>query len=346
MAGAVYWIGADGNAYLKSANGVQKFTNPSGFSNAGFQGLLNGVQGQSVQATRIADPNPPKSSGTTTSSAASGPSYTNGVNDPTTLAGYDIGIQNLQNSINNLGGQRDSGYRQADAQWQDAINTLLNSRNQAENTYNNDKKTAQTDFIQGKNSVGMNAGNLLRGIQRLLGSRGAGGSSDARVAAPDAIGRLASQQFSEQGNIFKKNNSELDTGWGNYGLQYEGQRKSADAQRTNNRTNVDNAVNERLADFQGKLALLQGQRAAATGGNGGVAAAHALAAANAAAGRAANYTIAPTVVNTPAYATPSLDTYKVDPITATAHGQAPGNDYSSPYLAALLGNAKKKTVAA
>jgi hypothetical protein len=55
--GAVYWIGANGNTYLKDSSGVRDLgQNNYGFTNGGFES--NTLQ-QSIGATRIADPNAP-----------------------------------------------------------------------------------------------------------------------------------------------------------------------------------------------------------------------------------------------------------------------------------------------
>ena len=283
--------------------------------------------------------------GSTGGSGGGGYGYTSGVNDPSTLAQYDIGIQNLQGALGNLEGQRTSGYSEVNAKLQDALTTLLNARTQAENTYNTNKKTTQDDFIVAKNTVGSQAGNLLNGLQRLLGSRGAGGSSASRILAPGLVARDASMKRSEVGNTFAKNNQGLDTSWGNYGIQYEGQRKSASSQAEQQRAAVDRAVSERQQDILSQLALLRGQSAAARGGNAVNAAAPYLAQARAAGSRAANYTVSPVNVATPAYQAPDLAKYLVNPTTPTYQGQTQTNDYTSPYLAALLGPQKKQQTA-
>ena len=69
MAGSVYWIGGNGNAYLKSSSGVKDLGKLTKDYGKGFD-----AQYGSAQATRIADPNPPKTPST--------PSYGGGYSTP------------------------------------------------------------------------------------------------------------------------------------------------------------------------------------------------------------------------------------------------------------------------
>lgn len=281
---------------------------------------------------------PTDSSGSGGSSTTSStPSYTVGVNDPATLAAYDQGISNTQSAIDRLPGQLNSAYSGVDASLSNALNQLLFGKNQANQAYSTNKQQAGTDFVQAKNTIGANAGNTLNGLLRLLGSRGAGGSSAALFGAPTAVAQGATQQRAGAANTFGANNQSLDTGWNNYLTGYNNQVSSAQAQRDQQRQSIQQQNQQQQASLLQSLAQLTGEKAAATGGSATGAAQPYLDQANSILNGLSNYTVAPINYQTQAYQAPSLASYSTNPQAApTYNGQSAGNDYTSPYLAALL----------
>lgn len=272
-----------------------------------------------------------------TGSASSGPSYQIGYNDPATLSAYSQGISNTQAAIDRLGRQQNSGYSGIDASYTNALNQLLLGKNQANKQYDTTKQQTATDYVGGKNTIRSNAGNSLNGLLRLLGSRGAGGSSAATITAPGAVARQATLQQTGLGSTFAQNNQALDTNWGNYMTGYGNEVNSAKTQREQERQSLEQNISSNRATLLQTLAGLVGQKAAATGGNPSGAAAPYLARANSVLDSISNYRVKPIAYKTQAYNAPSLGSYTVDPNAApTYQGQGQTNDYTSPYLAALL----------
>lgn len=302
-----------------------------------YQGLPGTTYPDSQILQPTSDPQPSYyDSGT--SSYSSGPSYTQGVNDPNTLAAYDQGINNTQAAIDRQAAQYQSGVSDINASYQNALNQLLLGKNQAEGTYNNNVLQTKQDYVGGKNTIRSRAGGALNGLLRLLGSRGAGGSSAATLTAPGAVARQATQQQGELGNTFGHNIQNLDQNWGNYMTGYNNEVASADRQRAAAGTTLQNQINTNRAQLLQQLATLSGQKAAAQGGSSTAAAQPYLDQANSLLNSTASYTTPQIAYQTQAYTAPSLDKYTVNPgATPTVQGQAQGNDYTSPYLAALLG---------
>lgn len=269
---------------------------------------------------------------------SSTPSYTAGVNDPATLAQYDQGIGNTQSALGRLGDQFNSGSTQIDSSYQNAINQLLLGKNQANAAYDTNKHQTATDYVSSKNTIGANAGNSLNGLQRLLGSRGAGGGSAATITAPGAVARQATLQRADVGNTFGANNQALDTNWGNYMTGYNNEVSGAGNQRDTKRQELQQSVDSNRASLLQSLALLSGQKASAQGGNGNAAAQPFLNQANSVLDNLSRYSVAPINVQTQAYSAPDLAKYTSNPnATPTFQGEAQSNDYTSPFLAALLG---------
>lgn len=262
--------------------------------------------------------------------------------DSSAIAGYDQSIGNVNAGINRLGSQLSSGNSAIDASYTNALNQLLLGENQAKSTYQTNKHQTAVDYVGGKNTIRSNAGSSLNSLQRLLGSRGAGGSSASLFAAPGAVARQATIQQGDLSGVFGKNNQALDTNWGNYEVGVNNQRSSAASQRDQQRQSLQSQIDNNRASLLQTLAQLQAQRAAAAGGNPVGAAQPYLDQANSVLDAASRYTIAPITYQTQAYTAPDLNKYIVNPNAAPQYqGQTQANDYFSPYLQALLGKDKQ-----
>lgn len=267
--------------------------------------------------------------------------------DQAILDQYDQAINRTNKHIGFLGDELDSGYSSIDSSYENAINQLLRSRNIAEEGYKGNKQQTATDFVGSKNTIGANAGRSLSGLQRLLGSRGAGGGSAARIVAPDAVAREATIQRQGVTSQFGQNNQALDTNWNNYLGDYENQRSGAAQQRVQARESLKRTIDANRSGLLEVLAELQAKRATAAGGNAVEASQPYLDRADAYRAKVANYRVDPIKYQTKAYEAPDLEKYTVNPnATPQYEGQASGNDYYSPYLAALLGKKKQSGLAA
>lgn len=265
--------------------------------------------------------------------------------DQATLDAYGQSIGNTQSAIDRLGGQQASGNNSIDASYTNALNQLLLGKNQANATYDTTKHQTGVDYVGAKNTIGANAGNSLNGLLRLLGSRGAGGSSAATISAPGAVARNATLQRTDVGNTFGANNQALDTNWNNYLTGYNNEVSSAGNQRDQSKQSLQQQIDNNRATLLQSLASLTGQQAAAQGGNATAVSQPYLDQANALLDKTSNYTTAPINYQTQAYTAPDLAKYTTNPnATPTFNGQTQANDYTSPYLAALLG--KKQLVRA
>lgn len=196
MAGAVYWIGADGNAYLKSANGVQKYTGVNNVSDAGFGGLLNGVQGQSVQATRIADPNPPAP--VTSDNGGGG-----GSTGPTAaqIAAFDNQKNTIYSSSNDAATNSASARHSSILDW-------LDSMKQQQGAI--DERGVQNELSkkQGMNSIVDMLGRGLRSGGTMLANKNALSSSAAEAIAR-AYGDIGRREGNQVSNKYELNNRQI-----------------------------------------------------------------------------------------------------------------------------------------
>lgn len=281
-------------------------------------------------------------SGSSGGAASAGPTI-----DQALLGQYDQSIGNTQAAVDRTGAQLQSGNSEIDASFQNAINQLLLNKNREQVTYDDNKKATANDYVGAKNTIGTNAGQSLSGILRLLGSKGAGGSSAARIAAPGAVTRQATLQRTDVGNTFGSNNKALDTNWNNFLVDNDNQVASAGSQRDQQKGALARQIDSSKATLLQSLAALLGQRAQAAGGNPVAAAAPTLAQANQALDSSSHYTVSPIDFKTGAFVAPTLGQYTVNPNAAPTYGgDAQSNDYTSPYLQALLGKKEQQTAVA
>lgn len=264
---------------------------------------------------------------------------------PVDTSGYDQAIGNTQAAIDRLPTALASNNSAIDASYGDTINGLTLGKNQADAQYGEDKTASGKDYVTTKNTIMSNAGSTLNGVRRLLGSRGAGGSSAATIVAPNAVGRQSTLQLNDAAGTFGTNNRTLDQNYGNYNIGYGNSVAQAGEQRDQKKQAAEQTNDTTQAQLLQSIATLLGQRASAVGGNPVTAAQPSIDAANAVLDHAANYTVSPIAVNTAAYQAPNLSTYTTQPnATIVANATGGGTDYISPYLAALLGK-KSLTVA-
>lgn len=280
-----------------------------------------------------------------TSSSSSGGSASPAVN----LAQYDPAIQQQQAALGRVGNQQTIAQQNADTAYNQALNQLNQQKALDQQTYNANTNSTKQDFVSAKNTIGTNAGNSLNSLLRLLGAHGAGGSSAALISAPGAVAQQATGQRTGASNTYGKNLQSLDTNWGNYVNSFN---QNVSAQGIKHQNDINAAIassDQNRASILNQLADLFGKRASIQGGNVSAAQAPYLAQVNQFQTEADNLgrqtpvpQVAPLVYNAP-----DLANYTVNPNAApTVQGQAQANDYTSPYLAALLGKKQQSTAAA
>lgn len=206
---SVYWLGANGSAYLKGPNGVSEYTNPTGASANGFQGVLNGVQGQSVQAQQISDPNPPAPTGGSTGGGGGSTSGTGTFNAP----GYLQGIQQEYGAQINAGPQNLAILQQGQQGGVNAANTNAAAQGATYQTQANAQDaTLQNAIGSQQNQQHLSLAELAdqirgqhSGLQAQLGAVGAGSSSAAGLGDQ----ALAHEQNTQTANIDQQANSNI-----------------------------------------------------------------------------------------------------------------------------------------
>ncbi len=153
---------------------------------------------------------------------------------------YDNQLNNLGNLLGELNKATENGYNQQLNEARSSYNTQQNNYNRA-TTQN--KQNLQTE----RNQVTDTAARGLKGLQRLLGAMGAGGSSEALYVAPDAVTSQANQQLAGVNQNFGQNQQNIDSDWATYQNDYDNDlKKLADWKAGQERTNEQNILQQRM----------------------------------------------------------------------------------------------------
>lgn len=325
----------DKNNYLQSKYGPS-LTGYSGDQNNSavyMDAVVNGL----YDTWKANNPSP-----NTTPSTTNAPSNSGASVNANALAQLGQSQDMINASLNRLNPQLDIAKSNIGQQYRQRANELDTSLTNNQNSYNTATVQNQQGFRTNKNTINDQASAGLRGLLRMLGSRGAVGS-DLGVAGR-AVTDEASAQNAGAGLNYAQNQSNLDTNWNTYQNNLGNERKKlADWQTQQVNAATQQSLTTRQ-DLLSKLADIQGQISAANGGNYAGGAQSYLDQANALSGRIdALGRFTPTYTgSTPLYTPAALSTYNTTN-KAIANLQAdPAAVATTPYLNLLLGKDKQK----
>lgn len=216
----VYWLGADGNYYVKTA----------GLGNAASGGVIKTSQ-QGVGSisslvgnlTQIADPNPPK----TQSTAPGNPTGASTAAPAKVDKSADISLNN--GTIDAADQTTNAGIAKINSSLAGILGNYTDEATSANTQYGASTAQNQTNLQKNKETALVNAAQGRRGLFATLSSLGALGGSGIELANR-AVQSGANEDLSGAQDTFAGNQSGLDTAIGNY--------KTEDKRRTD-QTNAD-----------------------------------------------------------------------------------------------------------
>lgn len=249
MAGAVYWIGADGNIYTKGLYGEVGVHNEGKALYPGdLPGSYTAAGGHSGKATEIADPNPGNKP-----AAAAAPGNPNGGGGGTAAPvlpdkSNDIALQNaglgavdqqtaagqaaIAKALAGITGQYDT----------EAANNQTKYKTNSDQNENNLQKNKQTSLV--------NAAQGRQGLFGTLASLGALNGSGIDLAN-NAVQHGANEDLSGAENTFGTNQSGLDTAINDFKTADAQRRKDAQTASDNANTNIQNqAAQNKLTAYK------------------------------------------------------------------------------------------------
>lgn len=193
-------------------------------------------------------------SGSTTTSSAQA------AKDAKMRSFYDNRINSINDTIDKLGGGLQNQLDRINGEYNTYKNEQESAYKKAKGEYDNSSKQNTQSLVANRNTITDNASHGLRGLQRVLGAMGAGGSSVARYNAPDAVKAQADQENANAGLTYSQNQQNLDTDWGNYQNDYENDKKKLEDWKNGQIAKEKQAVEERRVSLLEQLAEAIGNR--------------------------------------------------------------------------------------
>lgn len=242
MAGQVYWVGADGNVWLKGANGVKNVGKPINLYDQGFDS--NQI---SAEATRIADPNPPQQ-------AAPAPSNPNGYSAPAAPKvdkSNDIALQNA--GLNAVDSQYKTGISVIDQALARLTGQYDTEAQANEKNYSTQSDSNQNNLQKNKQTALVNAAQGRQGLFGSLASLGALNGSGIELANR-AVQKGANDDLSGAADNYSTNQQGLDTAIGQFRQEDKMRRDNASTSAQNAKTNAANEAAKSRMQFYSNLA--------------------------------------------------------------------------------------------
>lgn len=246
---------------------------------------------------------------------------------------YNQSLAQLNQAEQRAGNQYGVAQQNVNNGYTDAFKRLTDANDLQQQQFKDTRLGQNQDYQSGRQDINQSVGNAYTGLQRLLGSRGAGNSSAASVLAPYAAGQQGNIQSTNLQNTYGKNATLLDNSIASYNSGFDNSKKDLETQKQTNLNAAQTAYNN------AKTQILQSRQAL----NPGNANAYQQQI-NQLLGQVDQLALKPTYVSeAPKYTSPELAALQAGQIApASIGGVAPGAVQQTGAFANLLGEDKKK----
>lgn len=321
-------------------NGVLSGQNLANLQNdIGAIGGTNGGNGIGGRATYT----PPTTQSPSVLGASTVAADPNALVGNTGLTAAQIASTNSQidQGLGQLGAQGDVGNRNILNSYNSAFQTLLGGKNAALAADANNRTSTTQDNINAKAGIDDSVSNQTTGLQRLLGSAGAGNSSAARDLIPFLAAKQGSQQRAGVQNTFATNMNAIDNADAAVNNQFD----NGVGSLNNDRQTKQNALQSGLNTTKANLLQQRANLLAASGQNYGSVQSQIGSLLSGVTQLGLNptftpQTIAPAPLDLAKYATPASQAATINPSGTTAASQAAG-----PYYSLINSDQQKKAAA-
>lgn len=236
VADSVYWIGQDGNVYLKGPSGtVQNAGKPINVGDSGFDSNM-----LSAAATRIDDPNPGNGSPAAPADPNGSVAAAAAASTPAPIKvdkSNDIALQNA--GLTAADTQQTTGIAAIDKALGGLTDQYGTEATANEANYGTQSDTNKNNLQKNKQSAMVNAAMGRRGLFGTLQSIGALNGSGIDLANR-AVQTGANEDLAGAADNFSTNQTSLDTGIGTFREEDKRRRENAATAAENAKTNVKN----------------------------------------------------------------------------------------------------------
>lgn len=348
-----WWVGTDGNVWANVEGiGVKNFGQATG-------GAANAAYRQGFDIDKqISDPNaqgeytgwsdPNKQAANPTADGSGNGGGSGSSEDAATNARmrgiYDQQISDINRNLGTQDVQLNNALAGVKGEYDTYKNEQQSSYNQAKNNYDQSSLQNRQNLQFNRNTITNNASSAMRGLLRMLGAMGAGGSSVARYNVPEMVRNQANDEYNNAGKTFAQNQQNLDTNWGNYKINAENDRKKLEDWYNGQVKSKQQESEERKQSLLNELVTAYGNRAQYGGdyGNNVSDAFNRIAQSRDAVTNLGQYTTPNYTGTTAVYNAPSLDNYNANTASVATGTTDSNTSASSPLLTALQSLTKRK----
>ena len=258
---------------------------------------------------------------------------------------YGQKMQTLLDSINNLSNQANITKRNNQGTYDTNQNELDTTKANSDNSYKTSTTQNGQSYQTNKNTIADQASTGLRGLLRVLGAYGAGGSSAAEYLAPEAVANTASASRAGANQTYAVNQSGLDTNYNSFLNEDTNARKKLTDWLVNENQAADKTSLTNRQSLLTQLADAAGNKAAYSRGSYADASQPYI---------EQSKSLSPQIDalsgvasrtydgKTPTYTAKSLASY-IPTAAGTQVGTTAAQDVSTPYLSLLLSQQKKES---
>lgn len=187
--------------------------------------------------------------------------------DPAMLAYYDDQERKARDGLGRLGNQKNIGMDNIANSFMEALNALSGQKATADRDLGLNRENTTTDNRNTRAAIDRNVSNSSAGIQRVLGSIGAGRSSAASVLAPFAVARQGTAQQRTAQDQFGRNMQTLDLQGEDLNRQFEENRTGLESNKKQKERELQSSLAQQEAGINESLSNISLQRAQAKGQN-------------------------------------------------------------------------------
>lgn len=236
----VYWVGQDGNIWLKTAQGTQNMGKPNG---VGAKDVGFDAERGSAEAQRIADP-----------LANANPAGTGGTGGGTPAKVMNTAAANAtQQAIDSLAIEQSTGNKNIDDSTNAVLDKYGREAQKAEADYGDQTVTNDTNLQKNKQNAMVSAAQGRRGLRGTLASIGAL-SGDGVKLADRAVTEGANQDIGEATDTAATNATTLKKAKDNFDEEDKQRRAEAETARVNQKTALEGSVLSKRQQYLQKLA--------------------------------------------------------------------------------------------
>lgn len=184
-----------------------------------------------------------------------------------TIGMIDDEMARIDSGLSNLDATRNAGVGQIDSRANKARNRLGQMHATNQTRFNTKESDTKRDFSRSTEDININAGNVYRAVQNLLGRAGAGRSSAAQEVAPYAVSQDASKSRGEVADVYSTNHRDIRQARDEEEDSFKNSNQDINDQQKQELFSLENDILSKRSKLHQTRAGLAAKRAMANGGN-------------------------------------------------------------------------------